>query len=91
MGNYQDGEALDQIGDVLGGLGPDAGPRAGKERQVLTTQEEFADRYHIPRGLEFCQEPPVLRFFAGKMKPKGDWGANLTRSRTTSERTDWRL
>jgi len=25
-------------------------------------------------GLEFYEEPPVLRFFAGLMKPLGDWG-----------------
>ena len=28
-------------------------------------------------GLEFHEEPPVLRFFAGKMKTKGNWGAEL--------------
>lgn len=28
-------------------------------------------------GLEFYEEPPVLRFFAGKMRPFGDWGAKL--------------
>jgi tryptophanase len=29
-------------------------------------------------GLEFYEEPPVLRFFAGLMKPTTDWGAALT-------------
>jgi tyrosine phenol-lyase len=28
-------------------------------------------------GLEFYEEPPVLRFFAGKMHAKNGWGANL--------------
>jgi len=28
-------------------------------------------------GLEFYEEPPVLRFFAGKMRPIGGWGAAL--------------
>lgn len=28
-------------------------------------------------GLEFYEEPPVLRFFTGKMRPLGDWGRKL--------------
>ncbi len=28
-------------------------------------------------GLEFDEEPPVLRFFAGRMRPLGDWGSRL--------------
>ena len=28
-------------------------------------------------GLEFYEEPPVLRFFAGLLRPIGDWGATL--------------
>jgi tyrosine phenol-lyase len=28
-------------------------------------------------GLEFFEEPPVLRFFAGLMRPKTDWAARL--------------
>jgi tryptophanase len=36
------------------------------------------DRRDLVGGLEFIEEPPVLRFFAGRMKPKaGDWGKRL--------------
>jgi tryptophanase len=28
-------------------------------------------------GLSFIEEPPVLRFFAGRMEAKNNWGAKL--------------
>lgn len=31
-------------------------------------------------GLEFYEEPPVLRFFAGLMRPIGDWGPRLAQA-----------
>ena len=31
-------------------------------------------------GLKFVEEPPVLRFFFGKMAPLGDWGARLVQA-----------
>jgi tryptophanase len=35
------------------------------------------DHRSLIGGLEFEEEPPVLRFFAGKMRTKGNWGAEL--------------
>jgi tryptophanase len=35
------------------------------------------DHREIVGGLEFYEEPPVLRFFAGKMHAKGNWGLPL--------------
>jgi tryptophanase len=35
------------------------------------------DHRELVGGLVFYEEPPVLRFFAGKMKPIGDWGVKL--------------
>jgi tyrosine phenol-lyase len=31
----------------------------------------------LVRGLEFVEEPPVLRFFFGRLRPRGDWGSGL--------------
>jgi tyrosine phenol-lyase len=35
------------------------------------------DHRDMVGGLEFYEEPPVLRFFAGLMKPKTDWAKRL--------------
>ncbi len=35
------------------------------------------DHRDLVGGLEFCEEPPVLRFFAGKLAPKLNWGTRL--------------
>ena len=35
------------------------------------------DHRRLIGGLEFEEEPPLLRFFAGKLRPKGNWGADL--------------
>ena len=35
------------------------------------------DHREMIGGLEFYEEPPVLRFFAGKMHAKGNWGQPL--------------
>ncbi|NPV10079.1 MAG: tryptophanase [Anaerolineae bacterium] len=35
---------------------------------------------HLVRGLRFVQEPPVLRFFFGRLEPLGDWGTGLVRA-----------
>jgi tryptophanase len=35
------------------------------------------DHRELVGGLVFYEEPPVLRFFAGKMKPIGNWGVKL--------------
>ena len=35
------------------------------------------DHRALVGGLEFREEPPVLRFFAGKLAPKLNWGARL--------------
>ena len=35
-------------------------------------------RRDLVKGLKFVWEPPVLRFFDGRMEPLADWGKNLT-------------
>ena len=32
---------------------------------------------HLVKGLKFVEEPPVLRFFLGRMAPLDNWGAKL--------------
>lgn len=31
----------------------------------------------LVQGLKFVEEPPVLRFFFGKLEPPENWGAKL--------------
>ena len=35
------------------------------------------DNRELVGGLEWIQEPPLLRFFMGTLKPKGDWPQKL--------------
>ena len=51
---------------------------------TMSHMEYVADRLEwlhknkdLVGGLKFCEEPPVLRFFMGKMNPLGGWGAKL--------------
>jgi tyrosine phenol-lyase len=39
----------------------------------------FAHR-DLVGGLQFVEEPPVLRFFFGRMEPLGDWGEKLAQA-----------
>ena len=46
--------------------------------QYVADRMEWLYRHRkLIGGLEFYEEPPVLRFFAGLMKPKNHWGAAL--------------
>ncbi len=31
-------------------------------------------------GLRFVEEPPVMRFFFGRLEPLGDWGAEVVKA-----------
>jgi tyrosine phenol-lyase len=51
---------------------------------TMSHMEYVADRLEwlhknkdLVGGLKFYEEPPVLRFFMGKMNPLGGWGAKL--------------
>jgi len=35
---------------------------------------------HLLKGLRFVEEPPVLRFFFGKLAPLENWGAGLAQA-----------
>ena len=35
------------------------------------------DNRHLIGGLEFVEEPSVMRFFIGRLKPIGDWQEKL--------------
>jgi tyrosine phenol-lyase len=63
--------------------------RLAVPRRVFTMShfQYAADRLHwlyqhrrMIGGLEFCEEPPVLRFFAGRLRPIGNWGAPLAQA-----------
>ena len=50
--------------------------------QVKYTADRIAWLYshrHLIGGLEFVEEPKVLRFFFGRLKPIGDWPVQLVR------------
>ena len=60
--------------------------RLALPRRLFTlSQVEYAiDRLHwlflnrdIVGGLRFTEEPPVLRFFTGRLEPVGDWPQRL--------------
>lgn len=55
-------------------------------RRVFTlSQVEYAidriawlhENRHLVGGLEFVEEPPVLRFFYGRLAPTSDWQEKL--------------
>ena len=60
--------------------------RLALPRRVFTmSQVEYAidrivwlyENRHLVGGLEFVEEPSILRFFFGKLKPLGNWQQEL--------------
>ena len=60
--------------------------RLALPRRVFTmSQVEYAidrivwlyENRHLVGGLEFVEEPSILRFFFGKLKPLGNWQEEL--------------
>jgi len=46
-------------------------------RYVLDRLSWLFDNRHLIGGLRFVYEPPVLRFFMGKLEPVSDWPVKL--------------
>jgi tyrosine phenol-lyase len=44
---------------------------------VIDRVKWLYDNRELIGGLEWVEEPPLLRFFMGKLKPKGDWPQKL--------------
>ena len=46
----------------------------------MCIRDRLYDNRDLIGGLEFVEEPPVLRFFMGKLRAKSDWPENWPRS-----------